>query len=119
MKFSDIIIIGAGAAGLMAASGAGKHNSGKDLSITILEKMPRPGRKIMITGQGLVASSQRREAGLCDFFCREAQGLFIPLSPQNIHCPLRDTGSGSLKGAPRGPLSPPHPQEGLEAETLV
>ncbi len=52
MKFSDIIIIGAGAAGLMAASGAGKHNSGKDLSITILEKMPRPGRKIMITGKG-------------------------------------------------------------------
>lgn len=52
MKFSDIIIIGAGAAGLMAASGAGNHNSGKDLSITILEKMPRPGRKIMITGKG-------------------------------------------------------------------
>lgn len=53
---SDIIIIGAGAAGLMAAAGAAKSMSG-DISgngskVTVLEKMPRPGRKIMITGKG-------------------------------------------------------------------
>lgn len=46
---TDILIIGAGAAGLMAAYGAG---STTDCKVTVLEKMPRPGRKIMITGKG-------------------------------------------------------------------
>ena len=46
---ADIIIIGAGAAGLMAAYGAG-YTAG--CKIIVLEKMPRPGRKIMITGKG-------------------------------------------------------------------
>ena len=48
MKNYDIIIIGAGAAGLMAAVGAAE--SGR--RTVVLEKMPRPGRKIMITGKG-------------------------------------------------------------------
>ena len=54
MFFSDIIIIGAGAAGLMAAVGAAEKISAAsgDISVTVLEKMPRPGRKIMITGKG-------------------------------------------------------------------
>lgn len=42
---ADIIIIGGGAAGLMAAAGAAGR-------VIVLEKMPRPGRKIMITGKG-------------------------------------------------------------------
>lgn len=45
---ADIIIIGGGAAGLMAAIGAAEEGG----EVTILEKMPRPGRKIMITGKG-------------------------------------------------------------------
>ena len=51
---SDIIIIGGGAAGLMAAYGAASAlvSAGSDASVTLLEKMPRPGRKIMITGKG-------------------------------------------------------------------
>ncbi len=51
---ADIIIIGAGAAGLMAAAGAAEHLSekGKSGRVLVLEKMPRPGRKIMITGKG-------------------------------------------------------------------
>ena len=63
----DIIIIGGGAAGLMAAVGAGRaggkqgtggkqaggaENSKERLRILVLEKMPRPGRKIVITGKG-------------------------------------------------------------------
>ncbi len=44
----DIIVIGAGAAGLMAAAGA----AGENAKTIVLEKMPRPGRKIMITGKG-------------------------------------------------------------------
>ena len=50
---SDIIIIGGGAAGLLAAYGAVKAlPSGSRTRITILEKMPRPGRKILFTGKG-------------------------------------------------------------------
>ncbi len=51
---ADVLIIGAGAAGLMAAVGAAetfsRHRSGG--KVIVLEKMPRPGRKIMITGKG-------------------------------------------------------------------
>ena len=48
---ADIIVIGGGAAGLMAAAGAAQtlDNTGR---VIILEKMTRPGRKIMITGKG-------------------------------------------------------------------
>lgn len=50
---SDIIIIGGGAAGLMAAYGAVKAlPEGSRAKVTILEKMPRPGRKILFTGKG-------------------------------------------------------------------
>lgn len=56
MEYSDIIIIGAGAAGMMAAAGAAETFSrfpeSPERKVTVLEKMPRPGRKIMITGKG-------------------------------------------------------------------
>lgn len=54
MAINDIIIIGGGAAGLMAAAGAAGifAAGGQDRTVTVLEKMPRPGRKIMITGKG-------------------------------------------------------------------
>ncbi len=53
MKY-DILVIGAGASGLMAAYSAAKtaSNKGKSLRVCLLEKMARPGRKIMITGKG-------------------------------------------------------------------
>ena len=51
---SDIIVIGGGASGLLAALGAAHtlaqtENAG---TVTVLEKMPKAGRKIMITGKG-------------------------------------------------------------------
>ena len=51
---ADIIIIGGGAAGLMAAAGAAETfaRKGVECKVTVLEKMLRPGRKIMITGKG-------------------------------------------------------------------
>ena len=48
---SDIIIIGGGAAGLLAGIGAARALQGAG-TVTILEMMPRAGRKIMITGKG-------------------------------------------------------------------
>ncbi len=54
MFFSDIIIIGAGAAGLMAAVGAAEKISAAsgDPSVTILETTPRPAPKIIIPATG-------------------------------------------------------------------
>ena len=51
---SDIIIIGGGASGLMAGYAAADTlvEAGAAPSVAVLEKMPRPGRKIMITGKG-------------------------------------------------------------------
>ncbi len=53
MKY-DVIVIGGGASGLMAAYSAASHAAaaGNPLRVCVLEKMPRPGRKIMITGKG-------------------------------------------------------------------
>ena len=46
-----IVIIGGGAAGLMAAYSAALKN-GKQAEITVIEKNERPARKVMITGKG-------------------------------------------------------------------
>lgn len=46
-----IVIIGGGAAGLMAAVSAGKKY-GKSASVSVIEKNQRPARKLMITGKG-------------------------------------------------------------------
>ena len=43
-----VIIIGAGAAGLMAAGKAAERG----LDVTVLEKNDRPGRKLRISGKG-------------------------------------------------------------------
>ena len=51
MTHTDILIIGGGAAGLMAAAGAAETLVGTG-KVTVLGKMARPGRKIMITGKG-------------------------------------------------------------------
>ncbi len=50
----DVIVIGGGASGLMAAISAARSAAGKGnpLRVCVLEKMPRPARKIMITGKG-------------------------------------------------------------------
>ncbi len=51
---SDILVIGGGASGLMAALQAARSLSaeGRCATVTVLEKMPRPARKLMITGKG-------------------------------------------------------------------
>lgn len=47
-----IIIIGGGAAGLMAAYSAGEKYRNGGAEITVIEKNERPARKVMITGKG-------------------------------------------------------------------
>ena len=48
MATKQIIVIGGGAAGLMAAGQAAEAGA----NVLILEKMPRPARKLCITGKG-------------------------------------------------------------------
>lgn len=48
-KTDNIVIIGGGASGLMAAVSAGRNGAE---SITVIEKNERPARKLMITGKG-------------------------------------------------------------------
>ena len=48
MPDNDILIVGAGAAGLMAATVAAQRG----LRVLLLEKMDQPGRKLRITGKG-------------------------------------------------------------------
>ncbi|MFC2300298.1 MAG: NAD(P)/FAD-dependent oxidoreductase [Selenomonas artemidis] len=43
-----VVVVGAGPAGMMAAIAAAEHEG----SVLLLEKMPRAGRKMMITGKG-------------------------------------------------------------------
>nr|MCR4931595.1 FAD-dependent oxidoreductase [Bacteroidales bacterium] len=45
---TDTIIIGAGAAGMMAAYAAARRGK----QVVLLEKMDQPGRKLRITGKG-------------------------------------------------------------------
>lgn len=47
-----IVIIGAGASGLMAAVSAAKKLENQPYNITVIEKNSRPARKVMITGKG-------------------------------------------------------------------
>ena len=56
-----VIVIGAGAAGLMAAISAAETGA----KVVLLEKMPSPGRKILVTGKGRCNFTNRCE--LADF----------------------------------------------------
>lgn len=44
----NVVIIGAGASGLMAAAESAKKGN----KVTVIEKMPRPARKVLISGKG-------------------------------------------------------------------
>src|SRR3989339_1882259 len=48
MKSRDVIVVGGGAAGMLAAISAAKSGAG----VTLIEKMERLGRKLRITGKG-------------------------------------------------------------------
>ena len=52
-----VVIVGGGAAGLMAAISAAENGA----DVLVLEKMPAPGRKILITGKGRCNFTNRCE----------------------------------------------------------
>ena len=72
-----IIIIGGGAAGLMAATTAALYGK----KVLVLEKMPRPARKIMITGKGRCNLTNNTDLnGLIANTCRNGRFLYSAFS---------------------------------------
>ncbi len=59
----DVIIIGAGAAGLMCA--AALYNADSSLRVLVLEKNSKPGRKLLATGNGRCNYTNRNVTSLC------------------------------------------------------
>ncbi len=83
----DIIVIGAGAAGLMAAYGAAVQSAGR-CRVLVLEKMPRPGRKIMITGKGRCNFTNAKDWSAFSPHIRANAGVLRPafcnLTPERL-----------------------------------
>jgi uncharacterized flavoprotein (TIGR03862 family) len=52
MQMTDIAIIGAGPAGLMAADRLYRNGAGAGRTITVYDRMRRPGRKFLLAGRG-------------------------------------------------------------------
>ena len=48
VNMDSVIVVGAGPAGMMAAIKAAENGA----QVTVLEKMARPGKKMLITGKG-------------------------------------------------------------------
>lgn len=72
-----IIIIGGGAAGLMAAVTSARYGK----KVLVLEKMPRPARKIMITGKGRCNLTNNTDLnGLIANTCRNGRFLYSAFS---------------------------------------
>ena len=99
---SDILIIGGGAAGLMAAIGAAKTLAESETggTVTVLEKMPRPGRKVMITGKGRCNFTNVKEWGDFSAHIRTDVNFLSPawhnLTPEALIGLFRENGMRSV-----------------------
>lgn len=99
---SDIIVIGGGAAGLMAAVGAAQElaRSENGGTVTVLEKMPKAGRKVMITGKGRCNFTNVKEWQDFSAHIRTDVNFLSPawhnLSPQNVIDLLKSNGLPSV-----------------------
>lgn len=77
---SDIVVVGGGASGLMAAYSAADSlvAGGSDAQVLVLEKMPRPARKIMISGKGRCNFTNVKEWNAFSSHVRANSGMLRP-----------------------------------------
>ena len=99
---SDIIVIGGGASGLMAAIGAARmlargENGG---TVTVLEKMPKAGRKVMITGKGRCNFTNVKDWGAFSQHIRTDENFVSPawhnFTPEKLIALLKENGLPSV-----------------------
>jgi predicted Rossmann fold flavoprotein len=101
MRNADVIVVGAGPAGLLAAGSAAQAGA----KVLVLEKMYAPGRKLLITGKG--RCNVTNEATISEFithifpdgrFLRSAFASFFShdiislLAEQGVNCTLERGG---------------------------
>ncbi len=121
-KLYDIIIIGAGASGLMAAAIAKSKNAA--CQIIVLEKNPFPAKKIYATGNGR-CNFLNRTATPKDYFCRETPGyiskviasVFTVMPPGRMEDEFRRM--GIVAAEEEGRLYPRSMQAKSVAEALL
>lgn len=82
-EYTDIAVIGGGAAGMMAALSARFEGAGRELSITVFERNERVGKKLLMTGNGRcnltnTDCGEEHFHGKNPRFSDEAIGLFGP-----------------------------------------
>ena len=65
-KQQDVLVIGAGASGMMTAITAARRG----LSVTVLEHMDKPGKKILATGNGK-CNFTNNEQGVSHYHCAD------------------------------------------------
>ncbi|MEW6670279.1 MAG: NAD(P)/FAD-dependent oxidoreductase [Thermodesulfobacteriota bacterium] len=101
MTHFDVIIIGAGASGLMCAGAAGKRGR----RVLVLEKSSRPGKKILISGGGRCNFTNLYMAPGCfissnPHFCKSALKRYTPLDfialVEKHGIPIQERGQGQL-----------------------
>ena len=99
---SDIIVIGGGASGLLAAIGAAEVLAKREDAgtVTVLEKMPKAGRKIMITGKGRCNFTNVKAWGDFSEHVRSDVNFVSPswhnLTPENLIQLLKANGLRSV-----------------------
>lgn len=71
-------IIGGGAAGLFAACHFKRLASGHPLSVTLIEKNPIPGKKLILTGHGRCNITNRKDASVLKKGFHEAGNFIFP-----------------------------------------
>ena len=69
----NIIVIGGGAAGLMAAGTAAENGA----QVTLLETNEKVGRKLFITGKGVATCATIAIRRVCCRMCRSTRGFYI------------------------------------------
>ena len=71
-------IIGGGAAGLFAACHIKRLNEGSDMEVTLIDRNPVPGKKLILTGHGRCNITNRKDASALKKCYHEAEKFIYP-----------------------------------------
>ncbi|MFU0832594.1 MAG: Aminoacetone oxidase family FAD-binding enzyme [Oscillospiraceae bacterium] len=85
MQTVDVAVVGGGASGLMAALAASRAVKAHHLSIAILEKNPRVGKKLLLTGNGRCNLTNRSAGSLSHYHGdRKAASVLNSFPPEQV-----------------------------------